>query len=1156
MRASVQCPNPECRKTYPITPQQAGRKARCKVCGTEFLATPSQLSEESSEGASPSVAAPARESLAAGPSDTQPAMGLRASRKPPTQLGRFQVLDLLGGGAFGDVYLARDPQLDRDVALKLLRRTGLDKHDQPRIDRFLIEGRAAARLQHPNIVPVFDAGRDEATGEYYQAAAFIRGQPLSSVIEGPMDPRRAATIVRKLAEALDYAHRQGILHRDVKPDNVMLDENDEPHLMDFGLARIAESEEHLTKDGTTLGTPAYMSPEQGSGKHTELTGSSDQYSLGCVLYELLTGQTPFGGPPAIQIHLHLTAEPEPPSKSQPSISKDLETVCLKSLRKDSLHRYADCLEFANDLHRWIEGEPIRARRMAMWELGLRWTRRNPLVAGLSIGTLVLLLVIAVISTGAAIELKRLSDKERQAKKEAQLSEQKEKDAARIANEERIRANEQARIAQHETSRTRELLYSADMNLAKRAWDDGHAAAMKSYLNQYVPQDGQPEVRGFEWFYLNRLINEGVTSFPAGTRVTSLGFTPDGLRLVSIGDENVKIADALHTQHVLKIWNKTTRECIRTIPLGKSGSWYPSQRVAISPDGSLVAVAAQTPDTFAANSTSDWRYAISIFDLASGALRTTLALGKETAHHIDWRHDGKQLLTVSNRNDWLRLWDVETAKQVVAIPKTQSRGPAWFMNGRNVEIAACDGRDVVCFDLTGKETRRMRGPPGNVIDLAFDAGQNTMATHHMDGTVRVWSTSTSDWKELRPLKGNMKEFYRVHLTPDGQRILMASQDEIIRVWRVDTGEEEFVLKGNEFPISTIAVNPDSRSVASGDNSGQIRLWELRTQAKAEYVTLRDPNDRQHHQCYLSADGQLVACCFTDRIEILDTSTRQLIRRIEDLRGDDGNYLRMMGQPQFSLSGNGKALAMTSSLGEFLRVWETSTGKRILHLPNPNSVIPENANSVAPLLDFTLSPDGTQAVFHFLFSFARFEIPSGQLKDVRPFNSDGHWSSPRRSVIVFSPDGTLAAMPVSSTRFGNDVLGTALFRVSDWQQRSLVKVHGMLAMSHNQRWVAIPGAFGVTLYDTSTGNSGTVLTGHNARVTAVSFLPGDTRIATASEDGTVKIWNPINGREMLTLEGSRTNPHTLVFSSDGTRLILLADGTERIWESGSVASAPSK
>jgi len=276
-------------------------------------------------------------------------------KEVPHRIGRFQVRGLLGQGAFGTVYRAYDPQLDREVALKILQAGALDS---PRaIERFQREARAAGRLHHPHIVPVYDVGSDGP--HHFIASAFIAGWSLQQVIdEGMIDLAQAVRIVGALARALDYAHRQGVVHRDVKPANIMVDGEGEPYLLDFGLAYHQDIATRLTQHGAILGTPAYMAPEHAGGQGDKALPASDQYSLGVVLYELLCGKAPFSGPPAVVLyHAIHTAPPEPRSLN-PHISSDLEAICLKAIRKRPEHRYGSCREFAEALTVWQQGQEV------------------------------------------------------------------------------------------------------------------------------------------------------------------------------------------------------------------------------------------------------------------------------------------------------------------------------------------------------------------------------------------------------------------------------------------------------------------------------------------------------------------------------------------------------------------------------------------------------------------------------------------------------------------------------------------------------------------------------------------------------------------------------------------------------------------------------
>jgi serine/threonine protein kinase len=303
------------------------------------------------------------------------------------ELGDYELLEEVGRGGQGVVFRARQKSLNRTVALKVI---SLGQWaSKAHLKRFRLEAEAAARLEHPGIVPIHEVG--ERDGSCYFSMKFVEGGQLDEVVRRtPMSIRHAVELIAKVARTVHYAHEHGILHRDIKPGNILLDQEGEPHLTDFGLARLVESESSITQTLDVLGTPSYMAPEQAVGNNSAITGATDVYGLGAVLYQLLTGQPPFAGGATYEtIKLLLDTEPRNPRVLSPKVDRDLSTICLKCLEKDPKRRYASALALAEDLERWLKHEPIAARRTGLLGRGKKLVRRNPTSAVLTTSLVVL-----------------------------------------------------------------------------------------------------------------------------------------------------------------------------------------------------------------------------------------------------------------------------------------------------------------------------------------------------------------------------------------------------------------------------------------------------------------------------------------------------------------------------------------------------------------------------------------------------------------------------------------------------------------------------------------------------------------------------------------------------------------------------------------------
>ena len=1002
------------------------------------------------------------------------------------RFGDYELLEEIARGGMGVVFKARQASLDRLVAIKMLLFGPLASAEV--VQRFRTEAAAAASLQHPNIVAVHEVGFRE--GQHFIAMDYIAGQSLATIVrDRPLPPRQAAAYVKTIAEAIHYAHERGVLHRDLKPSNVLIDVNGEPKVMDFGLAKRLEKDSELTLSGQVLGSPGYMAPEQAAGRRGQVGKRSDVYSLGAILYHLLTGRPPFVAPTVAETLQQVqNAEPVSPTVLNPHLPRDLKTICLKCLEKEAARRYQTARELADDLGRWLRKEPILARPISRPEKLWRWCWRKPVVAALAATTGLLLLAVAIGSPIAAYRIQR-----------------------------------ERNVAQGR-------LYAAEMKLAHAVYKSGKTGVATKMLLAQQPPPGQPDLRGFDWRYLYRLCN----SSPSEVLATNVyGFSTvawwPGRRSVVLGtvDGALEIYEG-EPQRRSKTWRAHEGIINALAFCPRDPNWL----VTISGDDGLLKVWDLVHQRAVVTTNGPKGFLPFVTFSPSGKLLATSA--PDNLSMDLWEFEGATL---------------DRTARLTLRTNLPYIGPAAFSPDEQTLAVCADASAVVNqVTLCDQNGRRLATLPTEHTDLiqaiVFSPDGRWLATG--GGDERVVVSDLRERKVLFSATDDLVNVMSLAFAADGKALYVGGWDSNLRVWDFANPNKMFPLRGHGAGVGAVAVSPDGSLLASAGRDGTARLWNLRSEDAASYAlpsefkTLLDFEETKGPDPGLvgvvgiavSPDQTKAVAVANTKLFLCDLATgvSRAIALADAVFGQTNSAFGWMGAAAFSP--DGRTLAVGSGLGD-LSLLEVATLRPIQDAWRLHKFqLSHTAFGLGGRVLVTGGSFGTGVAF--------LEIPGGRkLGEI-----DAMGAQPIQPLAV-SADGRLLA--TGSPRQRILVRDLATHRVI---ASSPVKIRVLLnlAFSPDGQWLAIPDEWGtIFLWDYRGHRPLRKLAGHAGAVLTLAFSPDGRTLASGSMDHTIKLWHPDIDQEVATLEGHTGWVWCVAFAEQGNALLSGSrDGTLKLWQ----------
>jgi WD40 repeat protein/serine/threonine protein kinase len=992
-----------------------------------------------------------------------PTSGYSPAEGPGSRIGPYKLLQQIGEGGMGVVYMAEQQEpVRRKIALKIIK-PGMDSAQV--LTRFEAERQALAMMDHQNIARVHDAGTTES-GRPYFVMELVHGVAITQFCDdNKLTPRERLALFVPVCQAIQHAHQKGIIHRDVKPSNVlvtMYDDKPVPKVIDFGVAKATDQrlteKTMFTRFGALVGTFEYMSPEQAEMNAFGVDTRSDIYSLGVLLYELLTGTTPLERTrlreAALDEMVRLIREEEAPRpsvrlsssndlpkiaaarKTEPArLSKlvrgEIDWIVMKCLEKDRSRRYETANGLAQDVQRHLADEPVEAcppsARYRLRKFARKY--KKALVTAAAFATLlvagmVLSTVLAVWATSAQGEANRQRIASDEAKQEA------------------LQAKGEADKQRDEALRT---AYAAGMNLAQRAWEENDVVRARALLEEVPKEAGGRDLRGFEWYYLSRLCHSEMRTLGGHTRlVKSLNFSPDGQRLVSGSyDETVRIWDSATGQELFSLKHAGVTS------------------VAFSPDGQRLA-----------SGSSDGT--VKLWDSATGQELFSLKGHAEGVWSVAFSPDGQRLASGS-ADQTVRIWDSATGKELFSLKghAGQICSVAFSPDGQRLASGSWDNTVRLWDIMTGKELFAIKDP-GGLLSLAFGPDGQRLASGDSDKVVRIWDSVTG--QELFSLKGHAEGAWSVAFSPDGQRLASGSSDGTVKLWDITTGKEQFNLRYNLVYGEKWQTNGDQLMPVDGYNRA-VKLWDSMSGKELDFL--------KYHRHWATSiashpDGQRLASASMDgTVKIWDGTTD---KELFSFKGHSGPASCV------AFSQDGKYLVSASMDGTVM-IWDSASGKVQFILKG----------HAGPVYSVAFCPDSRHLASGSIDGTVKiWNCATGE----ELFTLKGH-AGPVMSV-VFSPDGQrLASGSQDKTvKIWDPLTGTPLFDLRGHKDRVQ-----SVAFSPDGRRLASGGDDAtVKIWDSSSGQELFSLKAHALRITNVAFSPDGQQLASTHGDlGRIILWD---------------------------------------------------